>query len=150
VQAVLDQDELSQEEGPMPAPPKFQTRQAAAIPEVIARDGSEARLRCAGPRASMALFTLTPGAVARAVVHRTVEELWYVTAGTGRICRRQRQGSEEIVALQPRASISLPTGISFQFRCDGAEPLVVVGATMPSWPGAEEAVPVPGIWEQTG
>ncbi|MBW4091855.1 MAG: cupin domain-containing protein [Proteobacteria bacterium] len=134
----------------MPAPPEFQTGQAAAIPDAIAPDGSEVRLLCAGPRASMALFTLPLGAVARAVVHRTVEELWYVVAGTGRIWRRQGQGREEIVALQPGGSISLPTGTSFQFRCDGAEPLVVVGATMPPWPGAEEAVPVPGIWEPTG
>lgn len=60
----------------MPAQPEFQTRQAAAAPDAIAPDGSEVRLLCAGPRGSMALFTLPPGAVARAVVHRTVEELW--------------------------------------------------------------------------
>lgn len=133
----------------MPAQPEFQTRQAAAIPDAIAPDGSEVRLLCAGPRASLALFTLPPGAVARAVVHRTVEELWYVVGGTGRIWRRQ-QGQEEIVALQPGGSISLPIGTSFQFRCDGADSLVVVGATMPPWPGAEEAALVAGIWEPTG
>jgi len=67
---------------------EFQTRQAAAAPDVPAPDGSEVRSLCGGARGGMALFTLRPGAVARAVVHRTVEEIWYVIAGIGRIWRR--------------------------------------------------------------
>ncbi len=132
----------------MQAQPEFQTRQAAPAADAIAPDGSEVRLLCAGPRGSMALFTLPPGAIARAVVHRSVEELWYVVAGTGRIWRRQRE-REATVALHPGASVSLPAGTSFQFRSDGAEPLVIAGVTMPPWPGAGEAVPVTGIWEPT-
>ena len=132
----------------MPEQAEFQTRQAAAAPDAIAPDGSEVRLLCAGLRGSMALFTLPPGAVARAVVHRTVEELWYVVAGAGRIWRRL-PGREETVALHPGASVSLPAGTSFQFRSDGAEPLVIAGVTMPPSPGAEEAVPVAGVWEPT-
>jgi mannose-6-phosphate isomerase-like protein (cupin superfamily) len=46
-------------------------------------------------------------------------------------------------------SISLPTGTQFQFRCDGFEPLVVVGVTMPPWPGAEEAYAIEGPWAAT-
>ncbi len=135
---------------PVPAEAQagFQTRQAAAAPDTIAPDGSEVRFLCTGMRGGMALFTLPPGAIARAVVHRTVEELWYVVAGAGRIWRRLKE-REDIIVLRPGTSISLPVGTSFQFRSDGAEPLMIAGATMPPWPGAEEAIPVAGIWEPT-
>ena len=127
---------------------EFQTRQASATPDAIAPDGSEVRILCGGTSGGMALFTLQPGAVARAVVHRTVDEIWYVIGGAGRIWRRLH-AREEIVALLPGVSVSLPVGTSFQFRSDGADPLVVVGVTMPPWPGAEEAVPVAGAWTPT-
>ena len=136
----------------MPVPTEaqagLQTRQAAAAPDAIAPDGSEVRFLCTGTHGGMALYTLPPGAIARAVVHRTVEELWYVVAGAGRIWRRL-QAREDIVVLRPGTSISLPVGTSFQFRSDGAEPLMILGATMPPWPGAEEAIPVAGVWEPT-
>src|SRR5579885_363966 len=107
----------------------LQTTEAAAAPEVIAPDGSAVRVLCALARGGMALFTLPPGAVARAVAHRTVEELWYVVAGQGRMWRRLGD-REAIVALAPGVALAIPTGARFQFRCDGAEPLVAVGATM--------------------
>ena len=131
-----------------PASATLQTRQAAAAPDAIAPDGSEVRVLCSGTRGGMALFTLPPGAVARAVVHRTVEEVWYVAAGAGRIWRRLG-AQEEIVLLLPGVSVNLPVGTGFQFRCDGADPLVVLGVTMPPWPGEQEAVPVAGAWEPT-
>ena len=56
----------------------------------IAPDGSEVRVLCATPRGSMALFTLTPGMVSKAVAHRSVEEIWYFTRGSGRMWRRGR------------------------------------------------------------
>ncbi len=131
------------------ASPALQTRQPALAADAIAPDGSEVRLLCGGPRGGMALFTLPPGAVARAVVHRNVEELWYVLAGRGRIWRRHA-AHEEIVTLVPGVSVNLPVGTMFQFRSDDAEPLVVLGVTMPPWPGATEAVPVAGVWAPTG
>lgn len=127
---------------------RFETRQASAAPDVIAPDGSEVRILCGVSRGGMALFSLAPGAVARAVVHRTVDELWYVAAGRGRIWRRLGD-DEEIGDLGPGVSVSLPVGTRFQFRCDGGEPLVVVGATMPPWPGSDEAQIVDGPWTPT-
>ena len=93
----------------------------------------------------MALFSLPPGAVSKSVAHRTVEEIWYFISGAGRIWRRLGD-LEEITEVGPGASITLPVGTWFQFRSDGSEPLVAVGATMPPWPGEEEAYPVPGKW----
>lgn len=129
-------------------PAALETRQAAAAPDVIAPDGSEVRLLCGVPRGGMATFTLPPGAVARAVVHRTVEELWYVVAGAGRIWRRLG-AREDIVPLSPGVSVNLPVGTVFQFRSDGDTPLVVLGVTMPPWPGEGEAVRAAGTWEPT-
>lgn len=118
---------------------------AAAAPVVIAPDGSEVRILASIGRGSMALFTLAPGAVARPVAHRTVEELWHVVAGHGRMWRRLGE-TERIDALAPGTSLALPTGTAFQFRCDGDTPLTVVGVTMPPWPGEQEAYPVTGAW----
>ena len=124
------------------------TIDAAVAPEVTAPDGSAVRVLCSLARGDMALFTLAPGAVSRAVAHRTVEELWYVVAGHGRMWRRLG-AAESVADLRPGVSIALPTGTRFQFRCDGPEPLVAVGATMPPWPGADEAYGVDGLWTPT-
>jgi mannose-6-phosphate isomerase-like protein (cupin superfamily) len=126
----------------------FDTKRIGAVPDVIAPDGSEVRLLCAVPRGSMAAFTLKPGAVSKAVVHRTVEELWFIASGRGRMWRRSTDG-EDVVELAAGVSVSIPVGTWFQFRCDGDEPLVAVGVTMPPWPGGDEAMFVDGPWVAT-
>jgi mannose-6-phosphate isomerase-like protein (cupin superfamily) len=128
----------------------FATRTLSATPDAVAPDGAEVRLLCALAGGSMAHFRLPPGACSTAVIHRTVGELWFVVAGEGELWR-SREGVEEIVALRPGVSASIPVGTSFQFRAAGASEVAVVGVTMPPWPGGDEAVPVPGAWAaQTG
>jgi mannose-6-phosphate isomerase-like protein (cupin superfamily) len=39
-------------------------------------------------------------------------------------------------------------GVRFQFRTTSEEALCILIATMPPWPGKEEAVPVDGYWER--
>jgi len=126
----------------------FGTTRISAAPDAIAPDGSEVRLLGSLSRGSMAGFRLAPGAVSRAVSHRTVEEIWYFAAGRGRIWRRRGE-HEEITELAPGVSITIPIGTQFQFRCDGGEPLEAVAVTMPPWPGADEAYAVTGIWVPT-
>lgn len=126
----------------------FCSMRAATLADAVAPDGSEVRLLCATPRGSMALFTLAPGQVSRAVVHRSVEEIWYVTRGSGRMWR-QDATREEIVEIGPGLSIAIPAGTRFQFRCDGGEPIEAIGVTMPPWPGPDEACAVEGIWPAT-
>ena len=123
----------------------FATKIAAAAPDAIAPDGSEVCVLCATARGSMAQFTLPPRAVSRAVTHRTVEELWYVAAGRGRIWRKSAR-CDAVTALAAGTSLSIPIGTWFQFRNDGEEALVIVGVTMPPWPGDDEAHPVEGKW----
>jgi len=123
----------------------FQTRRRSHAPDVIAPDGSEVRILGATARGSMAEFTLPPGAVSKAVAHRTVEEVWVFIVGKGRIWRRHAD-IEDVTDVHPGISITIPVGTAFQFRCDGQEPLVAVGITMPPWPGMDEAYAVDGKW----
>jgi mannose-6-phosphate isomerase-like protein (cupin superfamily) len=125
---------------------QLQTRRLAAAADVIAPDGSEVRVLAAAARGGMAAFTLLPGAVAKAIRHRTVEEIWYVVAGVGRVWRSLGD-QEEITRLDPGVSLTIPPGTRFQFRCDGDRALSIIGVTMPPWPGPEEAIFVDGPWE---
>lgn len=121
------------------------TRERSQLPDVTAPDGSEVRILAATTRGSMAQFTLPPGSVSKAVAHRTVEEVWLVTHGTGRMWRKL--GDAEVMAdLRPGISVAIPVGAHFQFRNDGDEPLHCVGVTMPPWPGMDEAYEVEGVW----
>jgi mannose-6-phosphate isomerase-like protein (cupin superfamily) len=124
---------------------KLQSRVLKNDPDAIAPDGSEVRLLANGTLGSMAHFRLPPGAVSKAVCHRTVEELWFVTRGQGRMWRALA-GVQEVTALRPGVSLVIAAGTKFQFRCDGLEALECVGVTMPPWPGMEEAFEVTGIW----
>ena len=126
----------------------FETKRISSAPDAIAPDGSEVRVLCGTSRGSFAIFSLSPQAVSSAVAHHTVEEVWYVISGQGRMWRKLGQ-QEEVVELGPGVSLTIPTGTHFQFRCDGSEPLVVIGATMPPWPGEGEAFLVRGIWVAT-
>ncbi len=126
----------------------FATRHVSATPDVIAPDGSQVRLLCVTARASTAIFTLPAGAVARAITHRSVEEIWYVLTGRGRIWRRFGSG-EDVTELSPGVSVTIPVGAHFQFRSEGADALSVVGATIPPWPGDGEAAFVDGPWPAT-
>jgi len=123
----------------------FATRRINTAPDVIAPDGAEVRVLCATARGSMAVFALAPGAVAKAVAHRTVEEIWYFIRGEGRMWRKSGE-REDITELAAGISLSIPTGTHFQFRSDGAEPLETVAVTMPPWPGDGEATIVAGKW----
>ena len=96
----------------------------------------------------MAHFTLAPGAIAKAVAHRTIDEVWYVVSGRGRMWLREGD-REEIVELQPGLSLSIPPGTHFQFRADRDAPLAAVGVAMPPWPGDDEAYVVEGPWQPT-
>ena len=127
---------------------RFETRRTHSEPDAIAPDGSEVRMLCHLSRGGLAIFSLPPNAVSKAVAHRTVEEVWYVTSGRGRMWRKLGD-DEQIVELAPGISLTIPTGTYFQFRCDGEERLDVIGATMPPWPGEGEAFFVDGTWHPT-
>jgi mannose-6-phosphate isomerase-like protein (cupin superfamily) len=63
---------------------------AAPAADTTAPDGSEIRLLATeaqgATRASLCEVRLPAGATSRPVFHRTVEEIWYVLEGRGRVC----------------------------------------------------------------
>ena len=124
------------------------TKALPAAADVIAPDGCEVRILATTSRGSMAHFTLGPGQTSHAVAHRTVEELWYFLAGSGRMWRRLGE-REEVVDVVAGSSLAIPTGARFQLRNDGAEPLAAVAVTMPPWPGDDEAYFVDGPWSSS-
>jgi mannose-6-phosphate isomerase-like protein (cupin superfamily) len=126
----------------------FVSKAVPAHPDVTAPDGSLIRLLPSLRGGSMCHCTLPPGGVSKAVTHKTVEEIWYCVRGRGQIWRR-RGDQEEEVDLTPGVSITIPLGTHFQFRTVGGEDLGVIIVTMPPWPGADEAVPVPDHWPAT-
>jgi len=95
-----------------------------AGPTVTAPDGADVRVLLGLAGGTMAHFSLAPGAVARAVTHRTVEEIWYVVAGEGEMWRKDE--TEEVVALAPGTCLTIPLGTHFQFRCTAEKPLEAV------------------------
>ena len=124
---------------------RFDTLPLPGPPTARAPDGSAVRALLALERGSMAHFTLAPGQVARAVAHRSVEEIWYVLAGRGEMWR-QADGCTEVTALTPGLCLTIPLGTRFQFRASPETALEALGVTMPPWPGAEEAYVVDGPW----
>lgn len=126
----------------------FQTLRLPAAPDVTAPDGADVRILLALDGGSMAHFELAPGETTLAIRHRTVEEIWYILAGSGEMWRKQ--GSQEsIETLTPGVCLTIPVGTHFQFRAHGADPLATVAITMPPWPGEEEAITVDGPWTPT-
>lgn len=125
--------------------PIFATMSLPVAPDTIAPDGSEIRLLPVLAGGSMVHCTLPPGATSRAVAHRSVEEIWFVTRGAGQVWRgRGHRG--EVVDVAPGVALTIPLGTRFQFRNSGTVDLELVIVTMPPWPGDDEAVRVADYW----
>lgn len=126
----------------------FTTSRLSRERDVVATDGSDVRILQSLPGGALAHFTLAPGHTSTAIVHRTVEEIWFFVSGRGEMWRKQ-EGREEVVPVEAGVCVTIPLGTHFQFRSLGDEPLVALAATMPPWPGDGEAVVVPGMWAPT-
>jgi mannose-6-phosphate isomerase-like protein (cupin superfamily) len=123
----------------------FATLRLAAAASEPAPDGSAVCPLLRLPGASMARFELAAGQVARAIVHCSIDEVWYVISGHGELWRKQAQ-REETVILEPGICVTIPAGTQFQFRASAAAPVVIIGVSVPGWPGDHEAMPVDGPW----
>ncbi len=113
--------------------------------DCIAPDGSEIRLLAQTVTGSSCHARLLAGRTAVAVCHRTVDELWFCLRGAGEIWRKAGD-REEVASLREGISVSLPRGTSFQWRNVGPNPLDILIATIPPWPGPDEAYEVLGKW----
>jgi mannose-6-phosphate isomerase-like protein (cupin superfamily) len=124
---------------------EFSSKRLPVERDAVAPDGSDVRILLGLTGGGMAHFELPPGDTSRAVVHRTVEEIWFFLAGRGELWRK-KGGREEIVPVDAGMCVTIPVGTRFQFRCFGYQPLAAVAVTMPPWPGDGEAIPVRGAW----
>jgi mannose-6-phosphate isomerase-like protein (cupin superfamily) len=123
-------------------------------PDAIAPDGSEIYALGEAPpdagtgpgaephRASLVEVRLPAGTVSRPVRHRTVEEIWYVLEGAGRVWRRPPDAPARVADVEPGSVLVIPTGWAFQFAAAPEGSLRFLCYTSPPWPGADEAVPV--------
>lgn len=126
----------------------FSTVLLPTDPTVTAPDGSDVRILLGLSGGGMAHFELGAGKVAKAVTHRTVEEIWFVLAGRGEMWRKQGD-REEVICLEPGICLTIPVGTHFQFRASPSESVSAVAITMPPWPGEDEAVLVAGRWQSS-
>jgi len=116
------------------------TKNLATAIEVTAPDGLTVRILNRMKGGSMAEFRLGPLRAGRAIRHRTVEEIWVVTAGGGTIWR---EGIGE-TGLAPGVAVAVPPGMAFQVRA-GGQGLAALAVTMPPWPGEDEADVLEGV-----
>ena len=123
----------------------FDTHPLPIDPTVTAPDGSQVRVLLGLAGGGMAHFELAAGQVAKAVTHRTVEEIWFIVSGRGQMWRRQGP-REQVVELSAGLCLTIPLGTQFQFRAAPDATLAAVAVTLPPWPGEGEAVFVPGPW----
>lgn len=128
-------------------PTTLQTKLVPSSTYHIAPDGSEIRELVTVSGGGLAHCVMSVGKTSCAVAHKTVEELWFFVRGLGQVWRKF-EGVESIVDVAAGVSVNIPCGTHFQFRNIGDEPLKFIIATIPQWPGAEEAYTVEGHWKE--
>jgi mannose-6-phosphate isomerase-like protein (cupin superfamily) len=111
-----------------------------------APDGSEIRLLSQANNGGLCHCTLPPGIISSAVKHKTVEEIWYCLSGNGQVWRKLGN-AEETVDVMEGVSLTIPVDAHFQFRNTSDKPFCFLIATMPPWPGKDEAIKVRGYWQ---
>jgi mannose-6-phosphate isomerase-like protein (cupin superfamily) len=116
--------------------------------DYLAPDGSEIRLLPAFDAGGLAHCKLPAGTISGPVRHRTVKEVWYVLGGRGQVWRSNGV-EDEVVNVASGTCLTIPTGVSFQFRALKGGPLEIMIGTFPAWPGPGEAEPVSGHWRVT-
>ena len=125
----------------------MQTKKVALAYDAIAPDNSEIRELVDVSEASMVHCTLPVGAVSLTVSHVSVDEMWYVLSGQGKLWR-SKPGTPQsmVINLEPGLAISIERSTHFQFKNTGKEALTLVIATIPPWPGEAEAIREKDFW----
>ena len=111
--------------------------------DYVGPNGSEVRLLAASSAGGLSHVTLDSLRCSLGVRHCTVEELWFVVTGEGELWRAFGK-LERIDTIRAGDSLRLAAGVRYQFRAFVALKLIV--ATMPTWPGPDEAVETEGPW----
>jgi len=119
--------------------------------DYLAPDGSAIRelLNLEDRKGGLAHCVLPVGGVSAAQRHKTVGEIWYFVQGLGQVWRKSAGEEREdcVVDVSPGRCLTIEPGEHLQFRNTGEEPLTLIIATIPSWPGRQEAEVVEGRWQ---
>jgi mannose-6-phosphate isomerase-like protein (cupin superfamily) len=103
------------------------------LEQFVTLDGSGIR-ELAGPswtaaeKQSLAEATVPPGGATTQHYHRTTEEIYYFTAGTGRM----RLGDEES-PVKAGDCVVIPPGVEHKIWADESAPLVLLCACAPAY-----------------
>lgn len=92
-------------------------------------------------RASAVDVRLPAGGVSRPVRHRTVEEIWVIASGRGRVWRCPPGADLAPVDVREGDALVIPIGWNFQFAAARDSALRLICFTTPPWPGGDEAEP---------
>jgi mannose-6-phosphate isomerase-like protein (cupin superfamily) len=98
----------------------------------------------AGERGSLAHGTLAAGTTSAPVRHRTVEALCHVLEGAGEIWQHPEGNPPHVASVKPGDALRISPGTAFQLRASSDRDLKLLFATIPSWPGPQEAIPATG------
>jgi len=89
---------------------------------------------------------LPAGKVIQACRHKTVSQIWYVTAGSGEMWLKSPDGTESITAINAGTALTVPLGYSFQFRNTAKDDLDIFIVNTSAWSGSGELIPVGNYW----
>ena len=115
-------------------------------PSYLAPDGSEIYVLVEGSKGSLCQCILPVGK-SFPVAHKSIEELWFFLEGEGEVYR-EGLGENDLLEVSAGSSLVIPAATTFQFRNVGQVPLKFIIATIPPWPGKDEAITeVAGKWD---
>lgn len=125
----------------------FTTSALKSITYDLDPGGSEIRLLPTMKRVGICQCPLPAGQASAPVSHHLIEEICYVLEEEDEVWRKATGTEEGItVSVSAGTSLTIPPRTSFQFRNIGSDPLCILIATMPPWPGPGEAVKIKGVW----
>ena len=103
--------------------------QLAAIEPFTTLDGSSIRELAHTEEQSLAEATVSPGGETEAHFHRTTEELYFFTAGSGRM-----KFGDEVVEVAAGECITIPPGVEHKlWNTSDSEPLVLLCCCSPPY-----------------
>ncbi|NQZ33868.1 MAG: cupin domain-containing protein [Oceanospirillaceae bacterium] len=110
--------------------------------------GADVRFMMSSDTGGMIHSTVPPKQINKAVVHTSVNEIWYILEGHGEIWRDDKSHNQ-VTTLLPGTSIDIPAGTAFQYRNVSDQDFKFICVTMPPWPGEQECTYVDGHWQPT-
>jgi mannose-6-phosphate isomerase-like protein (cupin superfamily) len=118
----------------------------SSVMDELAPDGSEIRLLHRVTGASFCQCTLPKGKTSLATSHKTIDEIWYFTAGTGEVWRED-QGVTRVDTVEAGICLTIPREVKFQFKNTSDTSLEFFIVTSPPWPGPTEAKSEINYWD---